>query len=361
MILCPLRTASTGSLPASSRNWDTNPSSLLLDLLLLLVHPHVPGPPRERSLLSEPTQRSISPENAAKLLSTVTALPPLWVGLMCLVAIVAAVDVTKIDNGGFRWHASLGAVSLVAIGLIWLPTAVRFLILAGGSLKAAGVEAKTAGLLTSPDEFINDLANLRTTAEPIRDGTDDLTAAARRIDTVIDNMASRYLSADDVLSEEVLNREAREYERIRRTMSAGQERTTAMNRLVNEVRIRAAAAPAAASRYAQDSLRSARAGDRIVGLALVEGAPSADQFGDVLRVFSTSASAFEQYHSLLALKEIAPALSAVQRREAVTVLETEKTDPRGVGLMNDAYIPSWIDAVLDLIQTDPDRRITIAA
>jgi hypothetical protein len=119
-----------------------------------------------------------------------------------------------------------------------------------------------------------------------------------------------------------------------------------MNKLVNEVRIRAAASPALARRHAPALLRSGREGDRIVGLALTQGSPSTDSCDDLLRIFSASASAFEQYHSLLALNEIASILGPEDRAQAISVLEREKSDPRGVGLMNDPYIPSWIDAVL---------------
>ena len=307
--------------------------------------------------MSEQPRQGISAENAVQLLTRVTTLPRLWVGLVCLVALMAAVDFTTTDDGHIHWHLSVGSVSLIAIGLIWLPAVLQFLILKGGSLKAAGVEATTSGLLTT-DEFIDDLANLRTSADPAGDPTRD-SATARRIDTAIDRMASRYLPADEVLSESVLNREAREYERIRAAMPPGDARTKAMNKLVNEVQIRATAAPAAAAQLAPVFLRSARSGDRIVGLALVKGAPSADQFGDVLRIFSTSASAFEQYQALRALDKIAPALTAAQRSEAVTVLETEKTDPRGIGLMNDPYIPSWLNRVLAWVRDNAAGTSTL--
>jgi hypothetical protein len=296
--------------------------------------------------MSQTIQGRVSPEYVAKLLSTVTPLPRLWIGVMCVIAVVAALDMATTEAGALRWHISVGAVSLIAIGLIWLPSALAFIFLAGGSFKAAGAEVSTTGLLTSPDELVGDLANLRTTTEAIGQQGPDARSTVRKFNTAIDSMASRYLPADSVLSEDILSREARAYEEIRRTMSPGDARTSAMNKLVNEVRIRASAAPATAKQYAATFLRSARAGDRIVGLGVVEGAPSADEFGDVLRIFSTSASAFEQYHSLQALNSIAPVLTAPQRHEAITVLEAEKADPRGVELMKDRYIPSWIDRVV---------------
>lgn len=78
----------------------------------------------------------------------------------------------------------------------------------------------------------------------------------------------------------------------------------------------------------------------------MQGSPGTEVYDDLLRVFSTSTSAFEQYHSLLALNEIVPLIGHADRANAVSVLNREKSDPRGVGLMADPYIPSWIDAVL---------------
>jgi hypothetical protein len=299
-------------------------------------------------------QQHLSPEivNKLKLLSSVTTLPRLWIFLMCLVAIVAALDVTIADKG-LQWHVSVGAVSLIAIGLIWLPTALRFLFLVGFSFRAAGVEATASGLLT-PDDLIRDLANMKTTAEQVEQGAADPKSAGQVMDRAIDRMATRYVPADGALSEDILTRHARAYEEIRRTRPPGDDRTKAMNGLVNDVRIRAAAAPATARRYAAAFLPSAREGDRIVGLALVEGAPSADVFSDVLRIFTTSASAFEQYHSLRALEEIAPVLSPEQRSEAADALEREESDPRHIGVMMDRYIPSWIERVLKVMRSEAD-------
>jgi hypothetical protein len=301
-------------------------------------------------VLDTGTQQRLLPENVNKLLSSVTALPRWWVVLMCLIAAVATLDFTTAAKG-LQWHVSVGAVSVIAIGLIWLPTALRFLFLVGFSFKAAGVEATASGLLNSPDDLIRDLANIRTTAERVEQGAADPRSAGQVIDRAIDRMATRYVPADSALSEDILNRKARAYEEIRRKMPPGDNRTKEMTSLVNDVRIRAAAAPATARRYAAEFLPSARDGDRIVGLALVQGAPGADEFSDVLRIFTTSASGFEQYHSLRALAQIAPVMGPEQRREAVGALNREKTDPRHVGVMNDPYIPSLIEHVLKAMRS----------
>jgi hypothetical protein len=136
---------------------------------------------------------------------------------------------------------------------------------------------------------------------------------AQVIGAEVDQIATRCLPNEETLPADVLDDLAREYERIRQEMPPGQSRTTAMNKLVNEVRIRAAASPMSARRKAPALLRSRRDGDRIVGLALVEGSPAVEFCDDPLRIFSSSVSAFEQYHSLLALSEIAPVLGTEGR------------------------------------------------
>jgi hypothetical protein len=259
--------------------------------------------------------------------------------------------VTQRDSGEYRWHLSVGTVSIVAVGLIWLPTALRFLILVGGSVKAGGVEATAGGLLSSPDELIDDLANLRTKTESIGTQQPDTRPSLQSLDSAIDMMAIRYLPSDGVLSQPLLSQKARDYEAIRNTMASGAARTKAMSTLVNDVRIRAAAAPPA-RQYAGQFLTSARPGDRIVGLGLIEGAPSADNFTDILQMFSSSVSAFEQYHSLRALSLIGPALDANQRNQAIQALEAEKDDPRHVGVMKDTNLPTWIEHVLAVLRGD---------
>lgn len=268
---------------------------------------------------------------------------------MIFVALASSLDMAFPESGGARWHFAVGATSLVALALIWLPTALRLMSLTGGSVKAGGVEASATGLLQATDLLVDDLANLRTSTEQLGQEMPEAASRVRSLEAEVDQIATRYLPSEETLSDQVLGRLAREYERIRRDMPPGQSRTVAMNKLVNEVRIRAAAAPRSTRRHTPTLLRSPSEGDRIVGLALAQGSPVAEFCDDLLRIFSTAASAFEQYHSLLGLNEIAPILGQEERARAVAVLEREKSDPRGVGVMKDPYIPSWIDGVLSAL------------
>lgn len=274
-------------------------------------------------------------------------LPWWWVTALVVVALGSTVDVTVTDKGP-DWHIAVGPTTLVAIGLIWLPSAVRLLALAGGSVKAGGLEASSTGLMQAPERFIEDLTELRASAD--RPSGQPLDPAA--IETGVDRMAARYLPAEETLTPEVLDGLAREYEEIRRTMRSGDRRTSAMSKIVNEVRVRAAAAPESARRMAPALLRSTADGDRIVGLALVRGNPNGAVHDDVLRILTGAVSPFEQYQCLVTLARILPDLNATERARTKAVLEREKTDPRGLGVMKDTDRASWIDHLLTMLQ-DP--------
>ncbi|HKR67229.1 MAG TPA: hypothetical protein VJT16_00110 [Streptosporangiaceae bacterium] len=311
-----------------------------------------PGQTADQAARGSTIKQDLTPERLRGLLASATFIPWWWAAGMTLVAVVSTIDTTFPESGHSRWHFAVGAISLTAVALIWLPTAIRLLSLVGGSVKAAGVEASAIGILQSPDRLIEDLANLRTRTEELVQEVPDADQRVQGIGAEFDQIANRYLPSEETLPDEALYDLAREYERIRRDNPRGQSRTIAMNKLVNQVRIRAAASPMSARRKAPALLRSGRDGDRIVGLALAEGSPAAEFCDDLLRIFSSSVSAFEQYHSLLALSEIAPILSAEDRTRAISVLQREKSDPRGVGLMQDPYIPSWIDNVLSRLGAD---------
>ncbi len=293
----------------------------------------------------QPTIRvGISRERVNELLDEATWLNPLWVGATCAVALVGAFTSDQTDNG-MRWHFALGTTSIVALALVWLPTALRFVILVGGSVKAGGIQASAGGLLSSPDSLVNDLAVLRTKTETIGQQQPAAEPSVEGIDSMISRMAVQYLPPDHVLSTQLLNQKAREYDEIRATMPSGEQRTQAMTKIVNDVRIRAAAAHETAKKSAHGFLISAKPGDRVVGLALVEGAPSAQAFDDVLRIFTSSVSAFEAFHALRALDLMTPVLSAEQTSQATQALLHEQQDPRGVGLMQDPWIPKLMSQV----------------
>ncbi|HEY5840809.1 MAG TPA: hypothetical protein VIU87_04940 [Mycobacterium sp.] len=67
----------------------------------------------------------------------------------------------------------------------------------------------------------------------------------------------------------------------------------------------------------------------------------------MLKIFNDSRSACEAYHSLRALDQLASLLTDEQRSHAIEALRAATADPQGVGLMQDAFIPVWIEQVLE--------------
>lgn len=298
----------------------------------------------------------LSDQRVTQSVADLMQLNPVWVTLMGLGAVAAAFSTDQTADG-IHWRFAPGTVSIIALALVWLPSVLRFVMLEGVSIKAGGIEATASGLLSSPDQLVGDLAAIRTKTDAIGEGQPAAQSSVEGIDSVIDRMAVQYLPADDVLSGPLLNQKARKYEELRANMPPGDARTRAMTTVVNDVRIRAAASPASAKSLAAQFLTSAKPGDRIVGLALVQGAPSVDSFDDVLRIFTGSLSGFEQYHSLRALDLIAPTLDSAQRGQAIEALETERTDPRGVGVMQDASIPRLLAQTLETL-TSPGASVS---
>jgi SAM-dependent methyltransferase len=159
------------------------------------------------------------------------------------------------------------------------------------------------------------------------------------------------LPSNTELSRELLEREARTYEHIRYTIpSAGDERTREMTAVANRVSCLAAAAAASAGQYAPDFLKSTSAGDRIVGLALVQGALLTDEFTRVLAIYNNAASGFEDIQVLQTLLAIAPRLGATQREEVAGAIDVKKAAPEGRYALNFGPIPLLTDQTLEVMR-----------
>jgi hypothetical protein len=201
--------------------------------------------------------------------------------------------------------------------------------------------------------MISDLTVIRTGADEVSRHPPGVETErlSRSIQRQVDEMASEYLSTARAVDEETIKRLAAEYEAVRSRMPSGEGRTIEMTRIVNEARVRASANGDAAARSAGELLNSSREGERIIGLAFVQEVGGSHRLGDILRRVMASASAFEMFHALIALREIEPELELHQSESAVAVLEKEKTDYRGVGVMNDANLPRLIDDVIARLES----------
>ena len=235
-------------------------------------------------------------------------------------------------------------MALVALALIWLPPLLRLLALTGGSLKAGGVEASAVGMFPR-DELVELLTRAKAVTS-MSGEADDGDVAIAELNAAVDKVAFDVLDSASSLDDNVLRRLALEYERLRRETPPGPARTSAMTRIVNEARVRAASSLQVAKTKAQRLLRSPSQGDRIVGLALAQEAVSEESFFDVMKLISKSETAFEMFHALIALQEMAPFLDESRRKRAVEELSLEQGDPRGVGIASDPGLPTLLQRTL---------------
>jgi hypothetical protein len=211
------------------------------------------------------------------------------------------------------------------------------------------VEASVGGLKDAPDELITGLARIRTevSAELVAPDSAPLADSVRE---EVDRLAATFLSGTATVTDEALDDLARRYEHVRNTQPRSPTRAIAMNQILNEARVRARAAPEAAANAALRLVNSTRPGERVIGLALLQQQPDPQALAKILYLIQNAVSAFEQYHALQAIQAMAPVLAPPERAAAIAVLEKEREDPRGVGLMEDRYIPGAITAALSALQ-----------
>jgi len=117
---------------------------------------------------------------------------------------------------------------------------------------------------------------------------------------------------------------ARDYERVRKTMRPGSERTLRMGAILAQVR--SVATQAALGPEEVSSLfATGMEGDRIVTLGLLQATPYPACFGVALEAIRRSKSAFEQYHGLRVAEEMLPSLNTEQKRQLVEVVEHQRS------------------------------------
>ncbi|WP_153337812.1 hypothetical protein [Nocardioides sp. dk4132] len=266
---------------------------------------------------------------------------------LLMTAVLTAVHVERAPNGDVTASFGVGSPTLIALGLIWLPMLLKVFALVGGSFKAAGVEAIVPGVLSEADAIELGVRTRQVTGA--RDEA-DRAAAAVELEDSIARLTLPVLSSGEALPDSVLSQLARSYEHLRREMPSGAARTSAMTRIVNEASFRASTAVTDARPKALRLLRSPAEGDRIVGLALTQETGDREAADDVLRLVTESSTAFEMFHALRAVQEIAPALDSEQRARALSILESESADPRSVGISQDAGLSYLLPRTLAILR-----------
>ena len=285
----------------------------------------------------------VDPEKLEDLLRTILRIPWYWAVGMAAVAVASCLKVTRAPGGDVEVTVEVGTIAIVALALIWLPAVIRLFSTTGGSMKGAGFEAATPGL-------VGPLTAIRTAVDQLKLADADPRSVAQAIEIEVGQIAAEYVPADQ-FSEAALEALARSYEQARTALAPGGARTLEMTRIVNEARVRARAAPDAARSHVLRLLGSSAPGDRIMGLALAQEVPTRDALPRILDLVSNSATAFEMYHALLALERLAPSLQETDRQKAIAVVEEAKADPRGVGTMSDRELPGLIVEAIEALKT----------
>jgi formylglycine-generating enzyme required for sulfatase activity len=126
-------------------------------------------------------------------------------------------------------------------------------------------------------------------------------------------------SARDAIDE--LSLLGEEYERMRRTMNASDERTTLMTQLLERARF--LAADRDADRVAEELFMRQGAGNRIVGLALALKNPQRRHIEIALSAISARESAFEQYHGLTLARQLLDGLESTAATQLAAAIRHE--------------------------------------
>jgi hypothetical protein len=116
---------------------------------------------------------------------------------------------------------------------------------------------------------------------------------------------------------------AQRYEQVRASMTPGDDRTSAMEKIMAEARSLARDAEYETGEIG-GKLRSDAAGDRIIGLAAIEATGNPETLDLVLDAIRSGHPPFEQFHALQALESLRPGLSKEQRSAVVELLSDKQ-------------------------------------
>jgi MinD-like ATPase involved in chromosome partitioning or flagellar assembly len=119
----------------------------------------------------------------------------------------------------------------------------------------------------------------------------------------------------------ILSSLASQYEEIRRTMDAGDERTRAMTELVNRAQVSVDASES--SGLAAQIFSDGSDGARIVGLALAQAFPESQHLTLALEAIQNRRSSFEQYNALVLAQSLADKLGSAERRQLAAAVQSQ--------------------------------------
>jgi len=294
-------------------------------------------------------------ETARNLLSDISRISPLWVGLVTLLAFLSAFEVTRTVHGDVEVQFHVTAITAAIVALAWLPALVRAVAMTGGAVKTPAGEASARGILDllrplpadAKRKVLPSLAAALDSAEATagsREKQVEVRSARRRVERELGPSVNPLGKQTD----EVLDVFARHYEVIRSESGSGPERTFRMGSLMAEVRAFAESTvitpPIVKERYAQG-----RDGDRVVALTLLEASPMPQCLDQIIDGVRNSHSAFEQFQALRAAEESLPRLGPADRTRLAKALR-EQLDDDVKGIHQDASRLHPIELMLDEIE-----------
>ncbi len=152
-------------------------------------------------------------------------------------------------------------------------------------------------------------------------GAQDRLDTRRELTTTLSSQLARF---DPETRTTALSAHAVHYERLR-TEPAGEDRTSRMQAIVDEIAHRQVRPPVLPE--ATTWFMSGRDGPRMVGLALLEGVPEPDGFECVELAITGPRSPFEQYTALIVADRMLPGLEKLARQRLASALRRARTGP----------------------------------
>lgn len=264
---------------------------------------------------------------ALRVLRHLIVVPPVWAIIVILAALLSAFEVVWKEGETIQVAVRVTGFTAAILGLVWLPSLLRTWALVGGNLKTSVGEASSPGILESLIPRLQPDAALATTAAVAAAAEQAETEASpaerpelRRIVATLDATVDAPVMDRSAAVQRVKTLAA-QYDALRENVPSGRDRTRLMTQIVFEARALARAGldpPTAVATF-----RPASNGERVTGLALVQGAPTPDAFDVVRDAIAHSRSAFEQYTALVTMESLIGLVSAEERAPLRAVLEDQ--------------------------------------
>jgi hypothetical protein len=244
------------------------------------------------------------------------ALPKPWIALILGCLVISVLQFT--DSGAFA-GLQLTWWTLLLLIVMWVPPAVKMLAVSGGTVRAGEGEARFKGLVPVLTKYVAEIEQERRRMDLSEEESESVEYLISSSEQMV---ASSVRDSQEARSE--LETLGSKYEQIRDQPKTA-NRTFRLEQIVAEIRAYARLVNLDAGELRD--LLSGSEGDRIIALGVLQRVPNVSLFEPVLQAIRVSPnSAFEQYHALLAMKEMLPDLNATQKTKLRDLLTSKLND-----------------------------------